>query len=142
MQNDALLGDFFQPGFNPLELGSVVGLLNARPYLNAFITLFRGGEDEVLVRLFQLGIDLPECFFGMRMRKTTVVVEAMPLLVVQHQVLLAVGLTRSNTCQRSSDGNGVVKDSKRVDHHQRRSASLHRQASLVRSDDERSRSIF
>lgn len=54
MQNDTLLGDFFQPGFNPLELSSVAGLLHARPYLNAFITLFRGGEDEVLVRLLVL----------------------------------------------------------------------------------------
>lgn len=54
MQNDSLLGDFFQPGFNPLELGGVASLLRARPFLDAFITLFRGGEDEVLVRLLVL----------------------------------------------------------------------------------------
>ncbi len=54
MQNDSLLGDFFKPGFNPLELSGVVGLLRARNFLDAFITLFRGGEDEVLVRLLVL----------------------------------------------------------------------------------------
>ena len=54
MQNDSLLGDFFQPGFNPLELGGVASLLRARSFLDAFITLFRGGDDEVLVRLLVL----------------------------------------------------------------------------------------
>ncbi|SFN80753.1 hypothetical protein SAMN05660284_02298 [Formivibrio citricus] len=54
MQNDSFLDDFFRPGFNPLELGGVASLLRARPFLDAFITLFRGGEDEVLVRLLIL----------------------------------------------------------------------------------------
>ncbi|MBS1154537.1 MAG: hypothetical protein H6R07_461 [Proteobacteria bacterium] len=54
MQNDSLLGDFFKSGFNPLELNGVASLLHARPFLDAFITLFRGGEDEVLVRLLIL----------------------------------------------------------------------------------------
>ena len=54
MLNNSVLADFFQPGFNPLELGGVASLLRARPFLDAFITLFRGGEDEVLVRLLVL----------------------------------------------------------------------------------------
>jgi len=54
MQNESPLGEFFQSGFNPLELGSLAGLMRARPFLDAFITLFRGGEDEVLVRLLVL----------------------------------------------------------------------------------------
>ncbi len=54
MQNESLLSEFFQPGFNPFELGSLAGLMRARPFLDAFITLFRGGEDEVLVRLLVL----------------------------------------------------------------------------------------
>lgn len=49
-----LSGEFFQPGFDPADLGSLAGLMRARPFLDAFITLFRGGEDEVLVRLLVL----------------------------------------------------------------------------------------
>ncbi len=54
MHNDPVLGEFFQPGFNPLELGGLASLVRARPFLDAFITLFRGGEDEVIVRLLVL----------------------------------------------------------------------------------------
>lgn len=54
MQNESLLGEFFQPSFNPQDLASLAGLMRARPFLDAFITLFRGGEDEVLVRLLVL----------------------------------------------------------------------------------------
>ncbi|UXY16097.1 hypothetical protein N8I74_03485 [Chitiniphilus purpureus] len=53
MQADSL-SDFFQPGFDPRDLGGLAGLLRAKPYLDALITLFRGGEDEVLVRLLML----------------------------------------------------------------------------------------
>ncbi|KAF0811408.1 hypothetical protein IGB42_04106 [Andreprevotia sp. IGB-42] len=51
---DSPLDDFFQPGFDPRDLGPLAGLLRAKPYLDALITLFRGGEDEVLVRLLIL----------------------------------------------------------------------------------------
>lgn len=52
--NDFSLGDFFQPGFDPRDLGPLASLLRAKPYLDALITLFRGGDDEVLVRLLIL----------------------------------------------------------------------------------------
>ncbi|MBM3117368.1 hypothetical protein [Jeongeupia naejangsanensis] len=51
---ESTLDDFFAPGFVPADLGPLAGLMRARPVLNAFITLFRGGEDEVLVRLLVL----------------------------------------------------------------------------------------
>ncbi|BCL76505.1 hypothetical protein JHS3_22410 [Jeongeupia sp. HS-3] len=51
---ESTLDDFFAPGFVPADLGPLAGLLRARNVLNAFITLFRGGEDEVLVRLLVL----------------------------------------------------------------------------------------
>ncbi|AZN37603.1 hypothetical protein [Iodobacter ciconiae] len=54
MQNDSTLLEFFQPGFVPLDLPPLAGLIRARPYLDAFITLFRGGEEEVMVRLLVL----------------------------------------------------------------------------------------
>ncbi|MDW5419005.1 hypothetical protein R6242_20750 [Iodobacter sp. CM08] len=54
MQNDSALLEFFQPGFVPLDLPPLAGLMRARPYLDAFITLFRGGEEEVMVRLLVL----------------------------------------------------------------------------------------
>ena len=54
MQNDSALLEFFQPGFVPLDLPPLAGLIRARPYLDAFITLFRGGEEEVMVRLLVL----------------------------------------------------------------------------------------
>ncbi|XZG70326.1 hypothetical protein ACTSKR_00295 [Chitinibacteraceae bacterium HSL-7] len=53
MQADTL-NEFFQPGFDPRDLGGLASLLRARPLLDAFITLFRGGDDEVLVRLLML----------------------------------------------------------------------------------------
>ncbi|KPC50081.1 hypothetical protein [Amantichitinum ursilacus] len=51
---DSPFADFFQPGVDPADLGPLAGLLRARPYLDALITLFRGGEDEVMVRLLIL----------------------------------------------------------------------------------------
>jgi hypothetical protein len=54
MQDENLFSDFFQPGFVPHELPQMAELLRARTYIDAFITLFRGGEDEVFVRLIVL----------------------------------------------------------------------------------------
>lgn len=46
--------DLFVDGIHPDDIGALQPLLSARPLLNAFITLFRGGEDEVLARLLVL----------------------------------------------------------------------------------------
>lgn len=46
--------EFFQSGLDARDLGPLAALLRAKPYLDALITLFRGGEDEVLVRLLML----------------------------------------------------------------------------------------
>lgn len=46
--------DFFRADFEPLQLPALAGLLHSRELLSAFIALFRGGEDEVLVRLLVL----------------------------------------------------------------------------------------
>ncbi|WP_047395253.1 hypothetical protein [Chitinibacter sp. ZOR0017] len=54
MQDENLFSDFFQPGFVPHELPQVAELLRARTYIDALIALFRGGEDEVFVRLIVL----------------------------------------------------------------------------------------
>jgi tellurite resistance protein len=56
MLSDSLasLSEIFQPGFDARELGPLAALLRARPYLGALITLFRGGEEEVLLRLLLL----------------------------------------------------------------------------------------
>lgn len=48
------LAPFFQPGVDPAELASVNRLSAAWPYLSVFITLFRGGDEEVLMRLLVL----------------------------------------------------------------------------------------
>lgn len=48
------LGEFFAQGIEAADLPALFPLLRAREALNAFITLFRGGEDEVLVRLMVL----------------------------------------------------------------------------------------
>ncbi|MEK6708034.1 MAG: hypothetical protein AABY81_04405 [Pseudomonadota bacterium] len=50
----SLLGEFFAQGIEAADLPALFPLLRARETLNAFITLFRGGEDEVLVRLMVL----------------------------------------------------------------------------------------
>ncbi len=50
----ALLAEFFIPGIEAADLPALFPLLRAREALSAFITLFRGGEDEVLVRLLVL----------------------------------------------------------------------------------------
>lgn len=48
------LEDFFQAGIEPAELATVSRLTGAWPYLSVFITLFRGGDEEVLMRLLVL----------------------------------------------------------------------------------------
>lgn len=46
--------DFFRQDIEPLSLPAMGSLLRARDVLSAFIALFRGGEDEVFVRLLIL----------------------------------------------------------------------------------------
>lgn len=48
------LADFFQPGIAPDSLSAVNRLQQAWPYLSVFVTLFRGGDEEVLMRLLVL----------------------------------------------------------------------------------------
>ncbi len=48
------LSDFLAPGVDPDEVPELAALASARPLLDAFITLFRGTEDEVLMRLLVL----------------------------------------------------------------------------------------
>lgn len=48
------LDDFFVEGVDPLDLPPLTELLRARDLLGAFITLFHGNEEQVLVRLLVL----------------------------------------------------------------------------------------
>lgn len=48
------LDDFFVAGIRPADLATVERLTGAWPYLSVFITLFRGGDEEVLMRLLVL----------------------------------------------------------------------------------------
>lgn len=48
------LSDFFQPGIEPGSLQAVSRLQGAWSYLSVFVTLFRGGDEEVLMRLLVL----------------------------------------------------------------------------------------
>lgn len=52
--SDERLADFFSSQFNPLDLPPLAELLRARDLLGAFITLFHGNEEQVLVRLLVL----------------------------------------------------------------------------------------
>lgn len=52
MQNS--LAEFFAPGVEPHDIPQLFPLLGARPYIAALIAMFRGGDDEVLVRLMVL----------------------------------------------------------------------------------------
>ncbi|MBL8506880.1 MAG: hypothetical protein JNM11_00325 [Chitinimonas sp.] len=52
--SDERLADFFASNINPLDLPPLAELLRARELLNAFITLFHGNEEQVLVRLLVL----------------------------------------------------------------------------------------
>ena len=42
------LSDFFRPGLSPDALPALNRLSAAWPYLAVFVTLFRGGDEEVL----------------------------------------------------------------------------------------------
>lgn len=52
--SDERLADFFASNLNPLDLPPLAELLRARNLLAAFITLFHGNEEQVLVRLLVL----------------------------------------------------------------------------------------
>lgn len=54
MQNKSFFADFFREDIVPQELPQLAGLIRSKNILHAFITLFRGGEDEVMVRLMIL----------------------------------------------------------------------------------------
>ena len=45
------LADFFAPGIVPQDVPLFFPLFAAKPLIGAMITLFRGGDEEVLVRL-------------------------------------------------------------------------------------------
>ncbi len=51
---DPILSDFLAPGVDADEVPELAALASARPLLDAFITLFRGTEAEVLMRLLVL----------------------------------------------------------------------------------------
>jgi hypothetical protein len=51
---EPFLSDFLAPGVDPDEVPELAALNSARPLLDAFITLFRGTEAEVLMRLLVL----------------------------------------------------------------------------------------
>jgi hypothetical protein len=48
------LNEFFAPGIEPHDVPQLFPLLNARSYIDALIAMFRGGNEEVLVRLMVL----------------------------------------------------------------------------------------
>ena len=48
------LAEFFAPGIEPHDVPQLFPLLNARSYIDALIAMFRGGNEEVLVRLMVL----------------------------------------------------------------------------------------
>ena len=52
--SDERLADFFSSQINPLDLPPLAELWRARDLLGAFITLFHGNEEQVLVRLLVL----------------------------------------------------------------------------------------
>lgn len=53
-RDDNSLTEFFAPGIEPHDVQQLFPLLNARTYIDALIAMFRGGNDEVLVRLMVL----------------------------------------------------------------------------------------
>lgn len=54
MPTKSFFADFFREDIIPLDLPHLADLVRSKEVLNAFITLFRGGEDEVMVRLMIL----------------------------------------------------------------------------------------
>lgn len=58
-QNENSLAEFFVSGVEPADIPQLFPLLQAKPLIGALIGLFRGGDEEVLVRLMVLrGIGL------------------------------------------------------------------------------------
>lgn len=53
-QTENSLAEFFAPDVNPHDVTQLFPLLAAKPLISAMIALFRGGDDEVLVRLVVL----------------------------------------------------------------------------------------
>jgi hypothetical protein len=53
-REEDLLIEFFSPGIEPHDVPQLFPLLNARSYIDALIAMFRGGNEEVLVRLMVL----------------------------------------------------------------------------------------
>lgn len=49
-----VLEEFFRPGIEPEDLPALFPLLRSRDALNAFTSLFRGGDEEVVIRLLVL----------------------------------------------------------------------------------------
>ncbi len=54
MRDDGGLADFFVPGIEPADVPQFHSLQQAKPLVGAMIALFRGGDDEVMVRLMVL----------------------------------------------------------------------------------------
>jgi hypothetical protein len=54
VQEDNGLAEFFVDGVNPADVQQFFPLVEARPLIAAMIALFRGGDDEVMVRLMVL----------------------------------------------------------------------------------------
>ncbi|MEC5387797.1 hypothetical protein VVD49_18845 [Uliginosibacterium sp. H3] len=54
MALDFNLQDFLTPGVEPDDVPTLWALVRARPMVDTFITLFRGGEEEVFIRLHVL----------------------------------------------------------------------------------------
>ncbi|PHV10546.1 hypothetical protein [Chitinimonas sp. BJB300] len=52
--SDEKLADFLATGLNPIDVPPLADLLQSRPLINAFITLFHGNEEQVLMRLMVL----------------------------------------------------------------------------------------
>lgn len=48
------LAEFFVPGIDPQDVSQLFPLFTAKPLIGAMIALFRGGDDEVMVRLMVL----------------------------------------------------------------------------------------
>lgn len=53
-QEDNGLAGFFVPGIEPADVPQFFPLLAAKPLIGAMIALFRGGDDEVMIRLMVL----------------------------------------------------------------------------------------
>ena len=66
VQQDSGLAEFFVDGVEPADVPQFFPLFEAKPLIGAMIALFRGGDDEVMVRLMvlrEIGLraSAPEC---------------------------------------------------------------------------------